>query len=67
MKTHKHLFEKLCSWQNIILAWRKARKHKTKKEYVKEFEGDLRNNLLLIKQELENALKSLSSKKKVEK
>ncbi len=54
MKTYKHLFEKLCSWQNIVLAWRKARKGKTKKDYVIEFETDLRNNLLLIKQELEN-------------
>jgi len=54
MKTYNHLFEKLCSWQNIILAWRKARKHKTKIDYVVEFEADLRNNLLAIKQELES-------------
>ena len=54
MKKFKHLFEKLCSWQNIILAWRKARKGKTKKEYVLEFESDIKNNLSLIKKELEN-------------
>ncbi len=54
MKKYKHLFEKLCSWQNIILAWRKARKGKTKKDYVLEFESDIKNNLSLIKKELEN-------------
>jgi retron-type reverse transcriptase len=54
MKTYKHLFEELCRWQNIILAWRKARKGKTKKNYVIEFESDLRNNLLSVKHELEN-------------
>ncbi len=56
MKTHKHLFEKLCSWQNVILAWRKARRHKTKIDYVLEFEGDVRSNLLSIKQELESLI-----------
>lgn len=54
MKTYKHLFDRLCSWQNIVLAWRKARRHKTKKEYVIEFEKNLRNNLLSIKTELES-------------
>lgn len=37
-----------------MLAWKKARKHKTKKEYVIEFEKDLHNNLLKLHEELKN-------------
>jgi hypothetical protein len=28
MKTYKHLYEKICDFENIYLAWRKARKGK---------------------------------------
>ncbi len=39
---------------NLFLAWRKARKGKTKKDYVKEFEKDLIKNLLELHEELKN-------------
>ena len=38
--------------KNLILAWRKARKGKTKKDYVIEFEKNLGNNLKLLNNEL---------------
>ena len=37
---------------NLLLAWRKARKHKTKKSYVIEFEKDVIGNLLILHEEL---------------
>lgn len=40
--------------QNLTLAWKKARKHKTKKLYVKEFEKDVKGNLLKLHEELKN-------------
>lgn len=45
MKTYRNLYPKLCSYDNLKLAWRKARKRKTLKDYVMEFESDLENNL----------------------
>ena len=53
MKTYKNLWPKLCSCENLELAFRKARKRKTKKEYVIEFEADLETNLQQLKNELE--------------
>ena len=46
--------------ENLILAWRKARKGKTKKNYVIEFEKDLERNL----SDLSFELKSLTYKPK---
>ncbi len=51
-KTYNHLYEKVISLSNLILAWRKARKGKTKKNYVKEFEKDTLGNLLRLQKEL---------------
>ena len=42
MKTHNRLYEKIISFENLLLAWRGARKGKTKKDYVIEFENNLR-------------------------
>lgn len=53
MKTYKHLYRKIYSWENLKLAFRKARKGKGSKWYVKEFEKDLKNNLIALKAELE--------------
>src|SRR5579863_6574968 len=53
MKTYKNLFTKLCSYENLELAFKEARKRKTLKPYVIEFEADLRNNLEKLKTELE--------------
>src|SRR3989338_8997217 len=54
MKTYKHLYEKIYKSENLFLAWRKARKGKTKKIYVKEFEKDIVGNLLQLQEELKN-------------
>ncbi len=52
MKTHKNLYYKIYSWENLVLAWRKARIGKTKKLYVKEFEENLQENLQALQFEL---------------
>ncbi len=54
MKTYDNLYEELCSMKNLILAWKKARKGKTKKDYVLEFEKSLGNNLRDLHYELKN-------------
>ncbi len=52
MKTYKNLYQELCSEENIALAFKKARKRKSKKPYVIEFEGNLKENLELLRSEL---------------
>jgi len=54
MKTYKNLYDKIISFGNLFLAWRNARKGKTKKDYVIEFEKDLIKNLLDLYEELKN-------------
>ena len=54
MKTRKNLYGEICSLDNILLAWKKARKLKTKRQYVVEFERKLLENLLMLREELEN-------------
>ena len=54
MKTYKHLYEKICDYENLFLAYKKARKGKTKKKYVRDFEVNLRENLLKLQEELIN-------------
>ena len=54
MKSYKHLYPKVFCIRNLVLAWRKARKYKTKKDYVIEFEANLRENLLKLHEELKN-------------
>ncbi len=39
---------------NLVLAWSKARKSKTKRRYVIEFERDLAGNLLKLREKLKN-------------
>ena len=53
MKTYNNLYDELCSFDNLMRAFKKARKGKSKKWYVKRFESNLENNLLQIKYELE--------------
>ncbi len=48
---HK-LFNELCSYRNIFLAYGKARKGKTSRPYVVEFEKDLEENLMQLRTEL---------------
>ncbi|MFQ6056374.1 MAG: reverse transcriptase domain-containing protein [Methanosarcinales archaeon] len=54
MKTYNNLYNKLYSWNNLKLAFRKAKKGKTSKWYVKKFERDLDNELLQLKYELDS-------------
>jgi RNA-directed DNA polymerase len=52
MKTYNNLYDEIISLKNLILAWRKARKGKTKKDYVIEFEENLSYNLKVLYDEL---------------
>jgi len=52
MITYINLYEKICSWDNLLLAFRKARKGRTKKFYVIEFEKNLKENLMSLQKEL---------------
>jgi RNA-directed DNA polymerase len=53
MQTYNDLYTKLCSYDNLELAWKRARKRKTLKDYVIEFETNLANSLSQLKYELE--------------
>ena len=44
-----NLYPEIYNLSNLILAWRKARKGKTKKQYVIEFENNLGENLRQLK------------------
>jgi RNA-directed DNA polymerase len=52
MRTYNKLYEEICSMNNLANAWRKARKDKTKKIYIIEFEKNLRENLHQLRKEL---------------
>ncbi|MBI5872129.1 group II intron reverse transcriptase domain-containing protein [archaeon] len=52
METYTKLYQKVCSEENIELAWKKARKRKTLKHYVIEFEKNLKSNLAILRTEL---------------
>jgi len=52
MKTYKNLYYQIYKWNNLILAYKKARKGKTRKKYVLEFEKNLRKNLQQLQFEL---------------
>ena len=54
MKTYKDLYPLIYDLRNLLLAWRKARKHKTEKDYVIEFEKNLEINLIKLHKELKN-------------
>lgn len=48
----ENLYPEIYSMKNLILAWKKARKGKMKKDYVVEFEKNLKDNLKLLHYEL---------------
>lgn len=52
MENEKELYLKIYNMSNLLLAYRKARKGKTKKEYVIEFERDVIGNLYQLQKEL---------------
>lgn len=47
-KTYNNLYDKVCSLENLSLAWRKARKGKTSRTYVQDFERNLETNLIKL-------------------
>ena len=49
---NENSYYKIYTWENIVLAWRKARKHKTKKPDIIQFEENLVENLREIQFEL---------------
>ncbi len=59
MKTYNNLYAQICNIKNLYLAYKKARKGKTKKDYVINFEKDLWKNLLKLQEELKNQTYSL--------
>jgi RNA-directed DNA polymerase len=52
MKTFNNLYPHLYTYQNLKLAFMKARKKKTLKDYVIKFEENLEDNLLELRNEL---------------
>jgi len=52
MQKPKSLYDSLCCYDNLCLAYKKARKRKTTKDYVINFEKDLTDNLLRLRSEL---------------
>ncbi len=52
MKTYKHLYPRICAFDNLLLAFEKARRHKRMKPYVSEFEYALEHNLLRLQEDL---------------
>lgn len=47
-----NLYDNLCSYDNLEFAFQKARKGKTEKDYVIEFEANLEENLFALRNEL---------------
>jgi len=52
MKTYKHLYEKVCDFENIYLAYRKARKGKRYRMQTAQFERIQDDELLALQEEL---------------
>ena len=53
MKTHKHLYPKITSFDNLYLAFKAARKGKRARPDIAEFEFNLEENLLNLQNELQ--------------
>jgi len=56
VKTHKNLFEKICSFENLFDAYLKTRRRKRYKVAVLKFSYNLEENLMKIKEELEKQI-----------
>ncbi len=52
MESYNNLYNQIISFENIILAWKKARKGKAKKPCVIEFESNLFHNLIALHYQL---------------
>ncbi len=51
-KVYRHLYDQVYNWENLLLAWRKARKGKRGQSPAATFELKAAENLLSIEQEL---------------
>lgn len=47
-KVYRHLYPQVCEWDNLLLAWRKARKGKRGQPPAATFEMNAAENLLTI-------------------
>ena len=54
MKTYRHLWPQICSFENLHDAWRRARRGKNGKRQIVRFESDLEDNLVALQQELQS-------------
>ncbi len=52
MKTYKHLYPQVCDFENLYLAYRKARKGKRGKAYVAGFERSYEEQIFTLQHEL---------------
>jgi len=52
MKTYKKLYDELYSIDNLKLAFKKARKGKSKKNYIINFESNLEKNIAMLQRDL---------------
>ena len=52
MKTHKHLYPRLCSYDNLFLAARRAMQRKRSKSYVDTFWLNLEGNIIALRRDL---------------
>ena len=52
MKTYNNLFNKICSFENLHLAYLKAKRCKRYRDYVLDFSYNLESNLLKLQKEL---------------
>jgi len=52
MKTYRNLYPQICSFQNLLSAFWKARRHKSARPDVAAFEFDLERNLFQLEEEL---------------
>ena len=54
MKTHRNLYEDVCSFENLYGAYLKARKCKRYKEYVLDFSWDVEGEIMKLQDNLTN-------------
>jgi len=52
MKTYSNLFGNICSYENLLLAAKKAQKGRRFKDYVARFNINLENELVMLRKEL---------------
>jgi retron-type reverse transcriptase len=54
MKSYRHLYPRVCDWNNLYWAWCKARRGKRGHAPAATFEFDLEGNLCRLQRELES-------------